>query len=561
MSSHKLSTLLRTLILLAVIAAGLAVSLDRVLADSVCGSDPTQVGCWLFDEGTGTTTADGSGNGNTGTLVGDASPSTMWVADRFGNAGKALHFNGTSQYVKVSDANSLDVTGDITIAAWVKPEEIKTQDVVKKAVTTGTTVNGYELDLSTNTGTTCAPGTNPCAFGRFNQASSVDTYRINSLTTYSAADPWTLYAVTYTAADNTLRIYRNGILSNSRVVSGLTIGSNDSFLGFGAQLTGSAPAGERFFHGFLDDIRIYKRALSAAEIKALYNNAAPAGFTCTSLQSQAGTASTVEKPQSKVWSYDGKWWSVFPASSGVSSAGAWLWRLDGTAWTPVLKLSTNTSARADVKPAGSPVGSVVHILLYNGSSADLASVQYSAGTYQAWTSRSGLTSLPLSGSETATIDIDSTGRMWLATQRDVGSNREIIVYDSASPYTSWNGPQTLATVSNYQDDISVITALPNNTVGVLWSNQTTKRFGFRYHRDVDPAATWSADEVPASQSAQNVGAGMADDHLNVAVASDGTLYAAVKTSYDTAGYPKVAMLVRRLSGEAAGPVCGITCTA
>ena len=94
MSSHKLSTLLRTLILLAVIAAGLAVSLDRVLADSVCGSDPTQVGCWLFNEGSGPTTADGSGNGNTGTLVGDAS-STMWVADRFGNAGKALHFNGT----------------------------------------------------------------------------------------------------------------------------------------------------------------------------------------------------------------------------------------------------------------------------------------------------------------------------------------------------------------------------------------------------------------------------------------------------------------------------------
>ena len=41
--------------------------------------------------------------------------------------------------MKVSDANSLDITGDITIAAWVKPEEIETQDVVKKAVTTGTT--------------------------------------------------------------------------------------------------------------------------------------------------------------------------------------------------------------------------------------------------------------------------------------------------------------------------------------------------------------------------------------------------------------------------------------
>ena len=558
MSSHKLSTLLRTLILLAVIAAGLAVSLDRALADSVCGSDPTQVGCWLFDEGTGTTTADGSGNGNTGTLV-VGTGGSMWVADRFGNAGKALHFDGATQHVQVAGFNSLDITGDITIAAWVKPEQILTQDVVKKAVTTGTYIGGYELALSSGSGN-CAVsgGTVPCAFARFNAtASAPDTYRVDTkLPTYSATDPWTLYVVTYTGVDTTLRIYKNGTLSNSRVVSPLTIASNSLFLGFGAQLAGttSPPTASRWFKGSLDDIRLYKRALSAAEIKVLYNDSAPAGFTCTSLQSQAGTASTVEKPQSKVWSYDGKWWSVFPASSGVSSAGAWLWRLDSTTWTPVLKLSTNASVRADVKPAGSPVGSVVHILLYNGSSADLASVQYSAGTYQAWTSRPGLTSLPLSGSETATIDIDSTGRMWLATQRDVGSNREIIVYDSASPYTSWNGPQTLATVSNNQDDISVITALPNNTVGVLWSNQTTKRFGFKYHRDVDPAATWSADEVPASQSAQNVGAGMADDHLNVAVASDGTLYAAVKTSYDTAGYPKIAMLVRRPSGTSGAGV-------
>ena len=42
---------------------------------------------------------------------------------------------------------------------------------------------------------------------------------------------------------------------------------------------------------------------------------------------------------------------------------------------------------------------------------------------------------------------------------------------------------------------------------------------------------------------------MADDHLNMAVASDGTLYVAVKTSYDTKGYPLIALLVRRSTGE------------
>ncbi|HEX5076793.1 MAG TPA: LamG-like jellyroll fold domain-containing protein, partial [Gemmatimonadaceae bacterium] len=146
-------------------------------------------------------------------------------------------------------------------------------------------------------------------------------------------------------------------------------------------------------------------------------------------------------------------------------------------------------------------------------------------------------------SETATIDVDSTGTMWLASE----SGTNIVVYHSPSPYTSFTGPVTLATNVN-ADDIGVVTALPNDTVGVLWSNQTTKRFGFKVHVDGAAPDAWSADEVPASQSADDtLGAafGMADDHLNVAVASDGTLYAAVKTSYDQAGYTKIALLVRR----------------
>ena len=95
------------------------------------------------------------------------------------------------------------------------------------------------------------------------------------MTNYSVTDPWTLYAVTYTTADNTLRIYRDGTLSNSRVVSGLTIGTNSLFLGFGAQLAGTTPTASSWYKGSLDDIRIYKRALSASEIQALYSNHAP----------------------------------------------------------------------------------------------------------------------------------------------------------------------------------------------------------------------------------------------------------------------------------------------
>ncbi|UCG14573.1 MAG: phytase, partial [Deltaproteobacteria bacterium] len=254
------------------------------------------------------------------------------------------------------------------------------------------------------------------------------------------------------------------------------------------------------------------------------------------LASLPTSANTGEKPQSKVWTHDGQWWSVLPSSS-ASLRGTWLWRLQGTTWVEELKLSDETGVEADVKE----LGDVTHILLYD-SDPELISVEYVGGTYQLWDTRPTPSTLSLPKSETATIDVDSTERMWLATES--GSN--IVVYYSDFPYSAWQGPITLA--SNISgDDICVLTAIPYESIGVFWSNQATERFGFRVHADGDPPTTWSPDEVPASQSALSIGGGMADDHLNVAVASDGTLYAAAKTSFKT-GNPTVVLLVRHPSG-------------
>ena len=114
-------------------------------------------------------------------------------------------------------------------------------------------------------------------------------------------------------------------------------------------------------------------------------------------------------------------------------------------------------------------------------------------------------------------------------------------------YSTWSAPINIASGIN-SDDISAIVAMPNNQIGVFWSNQSTDRFGFRVHVDGTAPNDWSNNEVPASQSALNVGGGMADDHVHLAVAADGTLYAAVKTSYDSSGHPKIALLVRRPNG-------------
>ena len=245
---------------------------------------------------------------------------------------------------------------------------------------------------------------------------------------------------------------------------------------------------------------------------------------------------TGEKPQSKVWTHAGQWWMVM-----ANPSGTWVWRLDGEAWTAVLQLST-ARFRADVLPTGD----VVHILLAKDTASKLASIEYvagSPGTYQAWTSRPSLSNVPLDAdAETATLALDTAGRMWVASD----GHADIQVRYSDAPYATWSGPTAIAT-GVAADDISAITSL-GGRVGVMWSNQNSQRFGFRTHIDGSAPSAWSADEVPASASAQAIGLGMADDHLSVAVAADGTLYAAVKTSYETPGSPKIALLVRQPSG-------------
>ena len=74
------------------------------------------VAAYGFDEASGATVVDASGTGNTGTITG-ASRTT-------GKYGGALSFNGTSNWVTVPDAASLDLT-KFTISAWVKPATVQ----------------------------------------------------------------------------------------------------------------------------------------------------------------------------------------------------------------------------------------------------------------------------------------------------------------------------------------------------------------------------------------------------------------------------------------------------
>src|SRR5512135_1567225 len=102
-----------------------------ILGGIILGSDLAQaqgpVAAYAFSEGSGSTVADKSGNGLTGTIIG----ATWTTSGKYGNA---LVFNGSSALVNVPNATALQLTTGMTLEAWVNPAAVNSawRDVIYK---------------------------------------------------------------------------------------------------------------------------------------------------------------------------------------------------------------------------------------------------------------------------------------------------------------------------------------------------------------------------------------------------------------------------------------------
>ncbi len=202
---------------------------------------PGLVGAWAFNEGTGTTTADASGNGNTGTLVG-----ASWTTQ--GRYGGALSFNGSS-LVRVQDSASLDLTTAMTLSAWIMPTA--TQSGWRTILQRQT--DSYFLNASNDA------ALRPAGGGTFGGGTS-----FVSGPTANPVNAWTHVALTYDGT--TQRLYVNGTQVATRATTG-TIQATDNPLWIG----GNNPYGE-YFTGLIDDVRIYNRALTQTDIQTDLNS-------------------------------------------------------------------------------------------------------------------------------------------------------------------------------------------------------------------------------------------------------------------------------------------------
>ena len=208
------------------------------------------VGAWNFDEGSGNTVYDTSGNNNNGTLINGPT----WVNGKYG---KALSFDGYNDYIQTSLDPSNPPLTDITMIAWVKiAEQTNYRGLM------GAHVDGYKgiagFQYNNSWAVSYGDGSSWPGVG-------IDDLDLNT---------WLhLAGVIHSGSNGYIKIFVNSVNRQTVSVSTTISPYNQFWIGR------TYNASDRYFHGTIDHVQVYSVPLSSVEISDLYNNY---GYTTTS---------------------------------------------------------------------------------------------------------------------------------------------------------------------------------------------------------------------------------------------------------------------------------------
>ncbi|MBI3194932.1 MAG: T9SS type A sorting domain-containing protein [Ignavibacteriae bacterium] len=250
------------------------------------GDESGLIGYWPFEEGTGITTSDLTGNANTCNLINGP----IWVStssldygliayypfngnandesgngnngvvngatlttDKFGNASSAYSFDGISDYISLTDNTGLQFgTTDITVCTWVKTSQTSPGGrIMCRGECNGS--QGWQF-------TTDNPGT---VIG-LNQGGGGATYFRSSKIIND--DAW--HFLVWSRRSGFIKIFVDGVANGDSGSFPQSLTNESSSLKIGK---GDSPC-DYPFQGLIDDIRIYNRALSQEEVENLYGN-------------------------------------------------------------------------------------------------------------------------------------------------------------------------------------------------------------------------------------------------------------------------------------------------
>jgi hypothetical protein len=199
------------------------------------------VGWWKLDEKGGRQAADSSGNGFHGELAGNPS----WLPDG-GRIGGALKFSGADDYVIIGNQPRFDLTRQITVAAWIKVNHFDRnwQAIIGKGDLSWRIARDRDRD---------------CLQFAFNAMPQEQLLKGQ----ISVNDgQWHHVAGVYDG--RTMFLYIDGKLDVSQATTtDIPVSDKPVYIGENSQARG------RYWNGAIDDVRVYNRPLSPAEIAAL----------------------------------------------------------------------------------------------------------------------------------------------------------------------------------------------------------------------------------------------------------------------------------------------------
>src|SRR3989344_3670008 len=272
------------------------------------------VGMWTFDgnDMSGNTAIDRSGNGNNGTL-------TNGPKKVIGKIGQALNFDGVDDYIFVNDPGDssvldFDTSSTITMSAWIRKSSLTSYPlIVTKGRSNGSYTN-YAIRSGDGTGS-------ERKFSFFYRNSANTAWHVyDTVSNVFEVGNWYHVAVSYTfGTGSSIKMYINGVEMPGGWVAGT---GNDAPLVGNFQLWIGDDNANSEFHGLIDEVRVYNRALTPAEIRQLYK----AG---SSFHPNTTNKSTIRDGLVGHWTFDGADMGTTSArdASGNANTG---WLINGT---------------------------------------------------------------------------------------------------------------------------------------------------------------------------------------------------------------------------------------
>lgn len=192
---------------------------------------------------------DSSGNGNNGLVVG-----AILSTDRLGNTNSCYSFDGNGDYINCGNATSINLTGSISIHAWIFANNFNTDHgIISKMITSSTSPFG----IITNSPFSVAP------LNRIRWDIGNNFIFTNPI----SSNQWINVITTYDVNTKVKNIYLNGVLSASGISSATSIPTNTDNLYIGAHQPTNISTWS--WDGKIDEVRIYNRVLTNTEIDYL----------------------------------------------------------------------------------------------------------------------------------------------------------------------------------------------------------------------------------------------------------------------------------------------------